>query len=359
MNIGILIPTGNNGWLVSTTAPQYMPTFALNKEIVQKAERYGFDFAISMTRLRGFGGQTEFWDHTLESFTLMAGLAAVTSRIKLFATAAALAVPPAIAARMASTIDSISYGRFGLNLTTDWQRPEYAQMGLWPGGDHVSRRYEYLGEYVQVLRELWTTGHSNFKGEFFQMDDCQLSPRPQADMKIICTGQSTEDMTFSARYADYNFSFGKGINTPTAFASTTQGLGRATAGTGRHVPAYAVFMIIADETSAAAWEKWGRYEAGADTQAIAQLALQGEADTASGADTNVRKMAEPSSAVNVNMGALIGSFAEVAKMLDEVATVPGAGGVLLTFDDFIGGVENFGRRIQPLMESRKAISPHL
>ncbi len=52
----------------------------------------------------------------------MAGLAAVTSKIKLFGTAATLIMPPAIIARMATTIDSISNGRFGVNLITGWQR---------------------------------------------------------------------------------------------------------------------------------------------------------------------------------------------------------------------------------------------
>jgi hypothetical protein len=103
MKIGVFVPIGNNGWLISTHAPQYMPTFELNKAIVQKAEHYGFDFALSMIKLRGFGGKTEFWDHNLESFTLMAGLAAVTSRIQIYATAATLTLPPAIVARMAST----------------------------------------------------------------------------------------------------------------------------------------------------------------------------------------------------------------------------------------------------------------
>lgn len=74
MKIGVFVPIGNNGWLISTHAPQYMPTFELNKAIVQKAEHYHFDFALSMIKLRGFGGKTEFWDHNLESFTLMAGL---------------------------------------------------------------------------------------------------------------------------------------------------------------------------------------------------------------------------------------------------------------------------------------------
>ena len=85
MKIGVFVPIGNNGWLISTHAPQYMPTFELNKAIVQKAEHYHFDFALSMIKLRGFGGKTEFWDHNLESFTLMAGLAAVTSRIQIYA----------------------------------------------------------------------------------------------------------------------------------------------------------------------------------------------------------------------------------------------------------------------------------
>ena len=77
MQLGVFIPIGNNGWLICTTSPQYMPTFDLNRTIVEKAERFGFDFALSMIKLHGFGGPSQFWDHNLESFTLMAGLAAV------------------------------------------------------------------------------------------------------------------------------------------------------------------------------------------------------------------------------------------------------------------------------------------
>src|SRR3954462_6128703 len=86
MEIGVFIPIGNNGWLISTTSPQYMPSFELNKEITQKAETYGFDFALSMIKLRGFGGKSQFWEHNLESFTLMAGLAAVTPRLHNYPT---------------------------------------------------------------------------------------------------------------------------------------------------------------------------------------------------------------------------------------------------------------------------------
>ena len=80
MDVGVFIPIGNNGWIISATSPQYMPTFDLNRTIVQRAEHYGLDFALSMIKLHGYGGPTEYWDYNLESFTLMAGLAAVTKR---------------------------------------------------------------------------------------------------------------------------------------------------------------------------------------------------------------------------------------------------------------------------------------
>jgi pyrimidine oxygenase len=121
----------------------------------------------------------------------MAGLAAITSRIKLYATVPTLVIPPAIAARMTSTIDSISNGRFGLNVITGWQRPEYAQMGLWPGDEYFARRYDFAPSTCRSCRSCGTTGVSNFKGEFFKMDDCRLEPRPQAPIKVISAGRAT------------------------------------------------------------------------------------------------------------------------------------------------------------------------
>src|ERR1700761_4907856 len=201
MEIGVFLPIGNNGWLISETAPQYMPSFDLNREIALKAEGYGLDFVLTMIKLRGFGGKTQFWEHNLESFTLMAGLAAVTKRLKIYATAATLTLPPAIVARMASTIDSIAPGRFGINLITGWQKAEYDQMGLWPGEQHYKTRYDYLAEYATVLRQLLETGVSDFKGKYFEMHDCRVSPHPQ-EVKLICAGSSNEGLAFTAPYAD-------------------------------------------------------------------------------------------------------------------------------------------------------------
>ena len=116
-------------------------------------------------------------------------------------------------------------------------------MGMWPGDDYFASRYDYLTEYVQVLRDLWGTGRSDFKGDYFTMNDCRVSPRPSQPMKVICAGQSDAGMAFSAQHADYNFCFGKGVNTPTAFAPTAASMMQAAEKTGRDVGSYVLFMV--------------------------------------------------------------------------------------------------------------------
>jgi pyrimidine oxygenase len=355
MEIGVFIPIGNNGWLISTTAPQYLPSFELNRRIVEMAEACGLDFALSMIKLRGFGGESRFWDVNLESFTLMAALAPVTRRIKLYASVGTLAIPPAIAARMAVTIDEISGGRFGLNIVTGWQRAEYEQMGLWPGEVHYARRYDHATEYVQVLRALWTEGRSDLKGEFFQMHDCRLLPLPQAPIPIICAGQSERGMRFTAEHGDWNFFQGVGLNTPAAHGPTNARLMAEVARSGRDVGACVLFMVIADETDEGAMAKWRHYNDGLDRVAVDWMISQALADTSASAAASARKKARPEGLVNLNMGTLVGSHASIARMLDEAAAVPGTKGLMLCFDDFIAGMQAFGERIQPLMRSRQAV----
>jgi pyrimidine oxygenase len=352
MEIGVFIPIGNNGWLISETAPQYMPSFALNKAIIQKAERYGFEFALSMIKLHGFGGKTEFWDYNLESFTLMAGLAAVTTKIKLYASTAVLTLPPALVARMATTIDSISGGRFGVNIVSGWQKAEYDQMGLWPGDDYFGYRYDYSSEYVQVMKDLWSTGESNLQGRYFQMKDCQMKPAPSNEIKIVSAGQSPRGMEFCATYADYNFVNGVGVNTPKAVAPTCTALVTATAKTGRDVGSYILCMIIAEETDELAQAKWQTYRDGTDVEALSWMADQGSKDATAGANATAKTINLPEGALNFNMGTLVGSYATVAGLLDEFDEVEGVKGVMLTFDDFLVGLDKFGKRIQPLMRSR-------
>ncbi|MGC2524190.1 MAG: LLM class flavin-dependent oxidoreductase, partial [Stellaceae bacterium] len=223
---------------------------------------------------------------------------------------------------------------------------------LWPGEAHFARRYDYSTEYVRVMRELWATGRSDFKGDFFRMDDCRLSPRPQAPVKIVCAGQSERGMQFGAEYGDYNFVIGSGVNTPTAHMATNNRMLAAAARTGRDVGTYVLLMVIADETDEAAMAKWRHYNNGADTAALAWMAGQAGADPNATEGSTARSIALPEGAINFNMGTLVGSYAAVARMLDEAAALPGTKGLMLTFDDFLIGMEQFGQRIQPLMTSR-------
>jgi pyrimidine oxygenase len=355
MDIGVFIPINNNGWIISATSPQYLPSFELNRRVVEKAEAFGFDFALSMIKLHGFGGKTEFWDHGLESFTLMAALAAVTKRIRLYASTAVLTLPPAMVARMAATIDDVSGGRFGVNIVSGWHKVEYSQMGLWPGDAHFGRRYDYSTEYVTVMKQLWEDGLSDFQGEHFRMEACKLSPRPKR-IPLVSAGQSDRGMQFAAQHCDFNFALGEGVNEPTRAAGVPARMLEHGRRAGRDVGSYMLYMVIADETDAAAMAKWDRYNAGADKDALAHLLGKAAEDTALADTSMAASFLRAASPINFNMGTLVGSHANCARMLDEVAAMPGVKGIMLTFDEFITGMESFGTRIQPLMQCRSHVN---
>jgi pyrimidine oxygenase len=284
----------------------------------------------------------------------------VTRRIQLFASVAVLTIPPAFAARMAVTIDSIAPGRFGMNIVSGWQPTEYKQMGLWPGEEHFAKRYEYCGEYVSIMKELWETGRSDFQGEFFKMDDCRLAPLPSRRIEIVGAAQSDRGMRFVAEHGDYCFCGAGGLNQPENVPPVVARLTRAAQATGRDVGALMLLMVIADATDALAMAKWEHYKDGTDLEALAWQQTQAAADTNASKDSTVgqmiaRQKAE-STPIPTGMLKLVGSYASVARMLDEVAAAPGVKGILMTFDDFIIGMEQFGQYIQPLMKSRQNLS---
>ena len=113
-------------------------------------------------------------------------------------------------------------------------------------------------------------------------------------------------------------------------------------------------MIIADETDEAAMAKWQHYCDGIDLEAMSWRHAQAGADKSTDpyATANRMKLMCDDDRYPTNQGVFVGSYATVAKLLDEMAAIPGLRGVMLTFDDFIIGMEQFGTRIQPLMLSR-------
>jgi len=353
MKIGLFLPTSTNAQLVSTTTPQFEPTYDRLLDIVTKAERYGIDFGLSLVKYHGFGGPSRYWDASLDPFTCLAGLIARTSRIKLFATAPVLALHPALVARAAATIDSISPGRFGLNVVTGWLRAEYESMGLWPGADHFERRYKLAGEYVKILRELWATGRSDFKGEFYTMDDCRMEPLPCGGIDIVSAGQSDAGLEFAARYADYSFISTTGTNDPASVAGLEQRTARAEQAVGRKVGSYPLVILVAAETDGEAMDRWNHYCSGIDTEALAWAGRQASQDTRSAAaQDSTARMVMQSGDIAMGTGRFVGSYENVARMLDEMASYPHISGIMLGMGDWFTGVEDFGERIQPLMKSR-------
>jgi pyrimidine oxygenase len=115
-------------------------------------------------------------------------------------------------------------------------------------------------------------------------------------------------------------------------------------------------MIIADETDAVAMAKWEPYKAGTVVEALAWRDAQAEDNPSR--DPYGQPNRRKTLGVNhlpTNHGVFVGSYASVAQMLDEMATVSGVCGVMLTFDDFVIGIEQFGTRILPVMRCRSDV----
>ena len=99
--------------------------------------------------------------------------------------------------------------------------------------------------------------------------------------------------------------------------------------------------------------KWDLYNQGADLDALEHLLGKVAEDTAASETAMAAAIQRSATPININMGTLVGSYGKVAAMLDEAAEMPGVKGIMLTFDDFLAGMDDYGTRIQPLMRCRK------
>jgi pyrimidine oxygenase len=346
MDFGVFMPSARNGYIISTAAPQYTPTFEMMRDITTAAEENDFKFALSLVTLRGFGGPTRMWDEALESFTLMSGLAAVTSKLRLYASVAQVTQHPAIIARMAATIDDISEGRFGVNMVTGWQKTELAQMGLWPGDDYYATRYDYCAEYVTILRELWRDGVSSFKGRYFQLEDCVCEPRPKHHVEIVSAGSSDKGIEFTGEHADYSFRLGEG-----GLAGITENVRKVREAGRRHgrdVKTHAAYYVIHGDTDEEAQELARHYIENADREAIATMQGEASMDTVG---TTAQSIVERDQTF-MSTDAIVGSADTVAAEFDKLAEVEGLAGVMLCLDDYVRGIEWIGQEVMPRMKTR-------
>jgi probable F420-dependent oxidoreductase len=109
-----------------------------------------------------------------EVWTMLAAIAASTSRIRLGPLVAATAFhAPAMLAKLAATVDEVSGGRLILGLGAGWNETEFRAFGF--PFDHRVSRFE---EAFTIIRTLLAEGRIDFEGEFFQARDCELLPPP-------------------------------------------------------------------------------------------------------------------------------------------------------------------------------------
>jgi pyrimidine oxygenase len=347
--LGLFLPNTRGGTILSVgTPPQQMPTFRLNKTVTLMAEAAGFEFVLSQSKWRGYGGLAEHWDYSLESFTLMSALAAVTERIRLFASVGVRTIHPAIAAKMAMTLDEVSEGRGGLNIVAGWNQSEYGQMGLWAEDDYHRYRYAYAEEYLEVVKLLWGPGTATHHGRFFQLSDCRSLPKPPRPLPIVCAGQSDDALAFTARHADFSF-VGRQADSPAALAAINAKLSALAAAHGRSVGAYMLLTVIARATEQEAHDERDHYIANSDEAGMAEWMR------IAGLDPNRANYKDFKTAQRTFTGMpfIAGSYEQVAQYLDAVAAA-GLRGASLVFPDFEPDLRRFIDHVLPLMTSRAA-----
>ena len=160
------------------------------------------------------------WD----AWTLLAGLAASTERVRLGPLVASTAFhPPGLIARMAATIDELSGGRFVLGLGAGWNETEFRSFGI--PFDRLVSRFE---ESFEIIRRLLAGERVSFDGRFQRVEDAVLMPRPArpVPMMIGTSGPRMLEITLP-HVGAWNVWYSWYGNTAAGFAALGAGVGTA------------------------------------------------------------------------------------------------------------------------------------
>jgi alkanesulfonate monooxygenase SsuD/methylene tetrahydromethanopterin reductase-like flavin-dependent oxidoreductase (luciferase family) len=148
----------------------------------------------------------------LEGWTVISALAGATSRVKLgMIHEAALFRNPALAAKMASTLDLLSQGRLIHFMDCGFNGREYLAYGL-PWDDDEDLRMAMLGEATELILKLWTADAPvTHVGKHYQTNGAVNTPKPvQRPHPPIWFGEARSNvLDLCARY-------GQGWNTTPA-----------------------------------------------------------------------------------------------------------------------------------------------
>ncbi|MFM7027634.1 MAG: LLM class flavin-dependent oxidoreductase [Chakrabartia sp.] len=212
--------------------------------LARQAEAAGFDavFLADNVGLLGDSPEAISWScpvYYWEPLTLLAAIAAHTSRIGLIATVSATYMPPYHVARKFAALDQLSKGRAGWNLVTSASDAEAANFGLPEQVSHAER-YRRAAEHVAVVKDLWDSWADDafvldqasgrfsdpaavrrldHKGEFFAVrGPLQSSRPPQGRPVIVQAGSSDAGQDLAAGTADIVFTAQQSLDGAKAFA---------------------------------------------------------------------------------------------------------------------------------------------
>jgi len=192
----------HSSWLDSLDPVESFETL---KAKAQWAEDHGFVWLSVMDHMIQIPGVGAPDEPVMESWAVLAGLAAVTSRIRLATLATAVGYRnPAHLAKIAASVDVMSRGRLTLGIGAGFFEDEYRQYG-WAFPPRPATRIRQMEEAVQLILKMWTEPRTTFHGRYFDVEDAILEPKPvQKPRPPVMIAGGGEQMTLRAvaRLAD-------------------------------------------------------------------------------------------------------------------------------------------------------------
>jgi F420-dependent oxidoreductase-like protein len=176
----------------------------------QEAERLGYDTVYTYDHLTSVVVMTDPFDPSLEAWTVLAALAALTSRIRLGTLVTGNTYRhPAVLAKMATTVDVISGGRLDLGIGSGWYLPDHEMFGI--PFRTAAERCAMLDEALAVIRTLWHEREASFEGRYYRLTKAIAEPKPvqQPHPPLLVAASGEKRMLpIVARHADAWNSFG-------------------------------------------------------------------------------------------------------------------------------------------------------
>ena len=205
MQVGLMAPQGWKGEYDGWPAAD---AWARTVELAKSAEALGFESLWVFDHFHTVPAPTD--EITFESFSVLSALAMATSRVRLGHMVVCTGFRnPALTAKLSSTIDVISGGRFQLGIGAGWKEEEWRAYGY--GFPTLGERMAALGDHLEVIHAMFRPGRASYEGPFAHVRRAINVPKGLQEPRIpIIVGGNGERVTagYAIRYADeLNFVF--------------------------------------------------------------------------------------------------------------------------------------------------------